>query len=87
LRKIVADSIQYDPYKESAVTTPSSGETTHRYPGLVLATLAIANVMALLDLFVVNVALHDIAVSLHHESSLSDVAWVLNATLSSSVRF
>ena len=29
------------------MTTPSSGETTHRYPGLVLATLAIANVMAL----------------------------------------
>ncbi len=39
---------------------PSSGDTTHRYPGLVLATLAIANEVALLDLFVVNVALHDI---------------------------
>jgi hypothetical protein len=45
----------------------------------VLATLALANVMALLDLFVVNVALHDIGVGLHYQSSLSDVAWVLNA--------
>jgi EmrB/QacA subfamily drug resistance transporter len=44
-----------------------------------LATLATANVMALLDLFVVNVALHDIGVNLHYQSSLSDVAWVLNA--------
>jgi MFS family permease len=45
----------------------------------VLATLSLANVMALLDLFVVNVALHDIGVGLHYQSSLSDVAWVLNA--------
>ena len=42
-----------------------------------LATLALANVMGLLDLFVVNVALPDIASDLH--SSLSDVAWVLTA--------
>jgi len=34
--------------------------------------------MALLDLFVVNVAIHDIGVGLHYQSSLSDVAWVLN---------
>ncbi len=54
-------------------------ESEHGHPGIVLATLAIANVMALLDLFVVNVALHDIGVSLHYQSSLSDVAWVLNA--------
>jgi len=54
-------------------------ESEHGHPGIVLATLATANVMALLDLFVVNVALHDIGVSLHYQSSLSDVAWVLNA--------
>jgi len=41
--------------------------------------LSLANVMALLDLFVVNVALHDIGVGLHYQSSLSGVAWVLNA--------
>lgn len=46
---------------------------------MVLAALALANVMALLDLFVVNVALHDIGVSLRYSSSLCDVAWVLNA--------
>lgn len=57
----------------------TSRESEHRHPGIVLATLALANVMALLDLFVVNVALHDIGVSLHYQSSLSDVAWVLNA--------
>ena len=54
-------------------------ESEHGHPGIVLATLATANVMALLDMFVVNVALHDIGVSLHYQSSLSDVAWVLNA--------
>ena len=54
-------------------------ESQHGHPGIVLATLSLANVMALLDLFVVNVALHDIGVGLHYQSSLSDVAWVLNA--------
>jgi MFS family permease len=54
-------------------------ESEHGHPGIVLATLATANVMALLDMFVVNVALHDIGVSLRYQSSLSDVAWVLNA--------
>ena len=49
------------------------------HPGIVLATLSLANAMALLDLFVVNVALHDIGAGLHYQSSLSDVAWVLNA--------
>ena len=63
----------------SAVTDPPSIESQHGHPGIVLATLALANVMALLDLFVVNVALHDIGVGLHYQSSLSDVAWVLNA--------
>ena len=50
----------------------SAEAVTSRSPSL-------ANVMALLDLFVVNVALHDIGAGLHDQSSLSDVAWVLNA--------
>jgi EmrB/QacA subfamily drug resistance transporter len=54
-----------------------AAESEHGRPGIVLATLALANVMGLLDLFVVNVSLHDIGVSLHYP--LSDVAWVLNA--------
>ena len=33
--------------------------------------------MAVMDLFVVNVALHDIGVSFHYLSSLTDVTWVL----------
>jgi MFS family permease len=57
----------------------TSRTAAHGHPGIVLATLSLANVMALLDLFVVNVALHDIGVGLHYQSSLSDVAWVLNA--------
>ena len=61
------------------MTGSPSIETQHGHPGIVLATLSLANVMALLDLFVVNVALHDIGVGLHYQSSLSDVAWVLNA--------
>ena len=61
------------------MTDSPSIESQHGHPGIVLATLSLANVMALLDFFVVNVALHDIGVSLHYQSSLSDVAWVLNA--------
>lgn len=68
------------------MTGSPSIETQHGHPGIVLATLSLANVMALLDLFVVNVALHDIGVGLHYQSSLSDVAWVLNATPCSSGR-
>jgi EmrB/QacA subfamily drug resistance transporter len=60
-----------------ATTTPAPAEHEHGHPGIVLATLALANVMGLLDLFVVNVALNDIGTHLHR--SLSDVAWVLNA--------
>ena len=41
------------------------------------ATLALASFMSVMDLFIVNVALHTIGSNLHH--SLSDVAWVLNA--------
>ena len=65
--------------RRDALTDSPSIETQHGHPGIVLATLSLANVMALLDLFVVNVALHDIGVGLHYQSSLSDVAWVLNA--------
>ncbi len=60
-----------------ATTTPAPVEHEHGHPGIVLATLALANVMSVLNLFVVNVALNDIGAYLH--SSLSDVAWVLNA--------
>jgi hypothetical protein len=52
-------------------------ETQNGHPGIVLATLSLANVMALLDLFVVNVALHDIGVGLHYQSSLSASSWTL----------
>ena len=48
------------------MTDSPSIETQHGHPGIVLATLSVANVMALLDLFVVNVALHDIGVGLHY---------------------
>jgi EmrB/QacA subfamily drug resistance transporter len=67
------------PSTRTAVSNSPHIESEHGHPGIVLATLATANVMALLDMFVVNVALHDIGVSLHYQSSLSDVAWVLNA--------
>jgi EmrB/QacA subfamily drug resistance transporter len=60
-----------------ATTTAVRAEHEHGHPNIVLATLALANVMGLLDLFVVNVALHDIGSHLHRP--LSDVAWVLNA--------
>lgn len=65
-----------------ATTTPTPAEQEHGHPNIVLATLALANVMGLLDLFVVSVALPDIASDLH--SSLSDVVWVLNAFRGSS---
>jgi hypothetical protein len=67
------------PGSRTAVGDSPHIESEHGHPGIVLATLATANVMALLDMFVVNVALHDIGVSLRYQSSLSDVAWVLNA--------
>ena len=58
-------------------TTPTPAEHEHGHPRIVLATLALANVMGALDLFIVNVALNDIGSDLHQ--SISDVAWVLNA--------
>ena len=60
-----------------ARTTPAPAEHEHGHPSIVLATLALASVMSVMDLFIVNVALPDIASDLHQ--SLSDVAWVLNA--------
>lgn len=63
------------------MTGSPSIETQHGHAGIVLATLSLANVMALLDLFVVNVALHDIGVGLHYQSSLPD--WALGVSGSS----
>ena len=60
-----------------ATTTPGPAEHEHGHPNIVLATLALASVMSVVNLFIVNVALHTIGTHLH--SSLSDVAWVLNA--------
>ena len=60
-----------------ARTTPAPAEHEHGHPSIVLATLALASVMSVMDLFIVNVALPDIASDLHQ--SLSDVVWVLNA--------
>ena len=61
-----------------ATTTPRwPAEHEHGHPNIVLAALALASLMSVMDLFIVNVALHTIGSHLH--SSLSDVAWVLNA--------
>ena len=60
-----------------ATTTSATVEHEHGHPSIVLATLALASVMSVMNLFIVNVALHTIGSHLH--SSLSDVAWVLNA--------
>ena len=48
-----------------ATTTSAPAEHENGHPNIVLATLTLANVMGLLDLFVVNVALPDIASDLH----------------------
>ncbi|HWF50115.1 MAG TPA: DHA2 family efflux MFS transporter permease subunit [Solirubrobacteraceae bacterium] len=59
-------------------TTPRwPAEHEHGHPNIILAALALASLMSVMDLFIVNVALHTIGSHLH--SSLSDVAWVLNA--------
>ncbi len=47
-------------------------------PGAVLAVLSAAAFMASLDLFIVNVAFHDISAAFK-AASLSDLSWVLNA--------
>jgi MFS family permease len=56
----------------SAVSAPSA-----RRNNWLLATLCLANFMAALDLFVVNVALQRIGT--RFGGSLSDVSWVMNA--------
>ncbi len=48
-----------------ATTTPAPAEHEHGHPGIVLATLALASFMSVMDLFIVNVALPDIASDLH----------------------
>ena len=60
-----------------ATPTPAPAEHEHVHPNIVLATLALASFMSVMDLFIVNVALQTIGTDLHH--ALSDVAWVLNA--------
>jgi len=56
-----------------ATTTPRwPAEHEHGHPNIVLAALALASLMSVMDLFIVNVALHTIGSHLH--SSLSDVA-------------
>src|ERR1700685_1866273 len=47
-------------------------------PAQVLVIVCAGVVLASLDLFIVNVALHDIARDLH-TSNLGDLSWVLNA--------
>ena len=39
-----------------ATTTPAPAEHEHGHPNIVLATLALASVMSVMDLFIVNVA-------------------------------
>src|ERR1700761_7279518 len=58
--------------------TSSSTESGRRHPGLILATLCLASFMATLDVFVVNVALHDIGHDFG-DSGLSNLSWILNA--------
>lgn len=52
--------------------------TRRAHPGLILATLCVANFIATLDLFVVNVALRDIGGDIGG-SDLSNLSWILNA--------
>lgn len=54
------------------------GASSPARTGVLLATLCLANFMATLDLFVVNVALRDIGTHFGG-SALSNVSWVLNA--------
>ena len=48
-------------------------------PGLVLAIVCAGVVLASLDLFIVNVALPQIAADFHVHDGLADLSWVLNA--------
>jgi hypothetical protein len=43
-----------------ATTTSVTAENEHGHPNIVLATLALASLMGVMDLFIVNVALHTI---------------------------
>jgi EmrB/QacA subfamily drug resistance transporter len=63
---------------KTAVLSTSTTSARATRPGRwLLATLCLANFMAALDLFVVNVALQGIGT--HFGGSLSNVSWVLNA--------
>src|SRR5271166_4437818 len=60
-----------------ATSTSATAKNEHGHPSIVLGTLALASFMSVMDLFIVNVALHSIEA--HLDRPLSDVAWVLNA--------
>lgn len=60
-----------------AVPIPASSARSASTGRWLLATLCLANFMAALDLFVVNVAIQGIAA--HFGGSLANVSWVLNA--------
>jgi EmrB/QacA subfamily drug resistance transporter len=60
-----------------AVPVPAASARSASTGRWLLATLCLANFMAALDLFVVNVALQGIAA--HFGGSLANVSWVLNA--------
>ena len=53
-------------------TTPAPAEHEHGHPSIVLATLALASVMSVMDLFIVNVALPDIAAWTTRDSAAPD---------------
>jgi hypothetical protein len=48
-----------------ATTTSAAAEHEHGHPNIVLATLALASVMSVVNLFIVTVALHTIESHLH----------------------
>ncbi len=67
------------------LTTNATPLWGRRHTGLALAALCLASFMASLDLFVVNVALRDIATQFGG-NALSNASWVLNAYSISSAR-
>jgi EmrB/QacA subfamily drug resistance transporter len=62
-----------------AVGNASQGRSRDASPGLVLAIVCAGVVLASLDLFIVNVALPQIAADFDVHDGLADLSWVLNA--------
>jgi EmrB/QacA subfamily drug resistance transporter len=60
------------------IDAPGRAPKPARHPGVVLAVLCVAQFIAALDVFIVNVALPKIGAGVG-TSSLSDLSWVLNA--------